>query len=267
MGRLTVLCTTMHQTGFSKFREMNIQSDVIFANQCGRDELQETIIDGHHAKMICTSTVGVGLNRNISFMAAESEYVLFADDDLRYYDGYADQIIKAFEQLPDAEMIAFGIDITKNGKIVEKHRNPIARTRTYNCLKYGACVLAARTDALRRANVWFTTLFGGGCIYGSGEDSLFVLDCVRRGIKVYSHDYVLGACSQDSSTWFTGYNEKYFFDKGAWIAAAFPKFGFLLRRYFAVHFRKATRLSQNQCCRLMKQGQKGFRTMQTWKEN
>lgn len=266
MERLSVLCTTMNQTDFSKFHEMNIQSDVIFANQCGKNEVTETVIDGHCVTMISTATIGVGLNRNISFLAATSEIVLFADDDVRYYDGYVEQILKAFEDLPQAEMIAFGLDITKDGKIVERHRNSIARSHTWNCLKYGACVLAARKDALRRANVLFTTLFGGGCIYGSGEDSLFVLDCVRSGMKVYSHSYVLGECSQDSSTWFTGYNEKYFFDKGAWIAAAFPKIGFLLRWYFAMHFRKLTKLSYMECCRLMKNGQKGFKKLKTWKK-
>lgn len=264
MGRLTVLCATMHQTDFSKFHEMNIQSDVIFSNQCDRNEVSETVINGYSACMISSATRGVGLNRNISFMAADSEYVLFADDDVRYHDGYAEQVLKAFEELPKAEMIAFGMDITKEGEVVERHRNPTARTHTWNCLKYGACVLAVRTDALRRANILFTTLFGGGCIYGSGEDSLFVLQCVKSGMKVYSHSYVLGHCAQDTSTWFTGYHEKYFFDKGAWIAAAFPKSGCLLRHYFALHFHRKTKLSYRQCCRLMKDGQRGFQKLQIW---
>lgn len=264
MGRLSVICTTMNQTDFSKFHEMNLRSDAVFANQCDRNEVREMSIDGHRVKMISTDTVGVGLNRNISFLASDSEIVLFADDDVRYNDDYVEQVLKAFEELPEAEMIAFGMDITKDGEVVEKHHNPIARSHVWNCLKYGACVLAARTDALRRANVSFTTLFGGGCIYGSGEDSLFVLDCVRSGMKVYSHSYVLGRCSQDSSTWFTGFHEKYFYDKGAWIAAAFPKMGFLLRYYFAIHFRKVTKLSYLQRCRLMRNGQKGFKTLQRW---
>ena len=264
MSRLSVLCTTMHQTDFSKFHEMNIRSDAIFANQCDRNEVTETNIDGFRVKMISTNTVGVGLNRNISFLASDTEIVLFADDDVRYNDDYVEQVLKAFEDLPKAEMIAFGIDITKDGKVVEPHRNPTARTHIWNCLKYGACVLAVRASALRRENILFTTLFGGGCIYGSGEDSMFVLDCVRSGMKVYSHSYVLGQCSQDSSTWFTGFHEKYFYDKGAWVAAAFPRLGFLLRHYFALHFCKSTELSYRQCCRLMKMGQKGFAKLLTW---
>lgn len=266
MERLSVLCVTMKQTDFSKFREMNIQSDVIFANQCDRDEVMQTTIDGHHAKMISTTTIGVGRNRSISLLAATSEIVLFADDDIHYADGYVENVLRAFDELPQAEMIAFGVDITKNDTVIKRCRNPVKRAHVCNCLKYGGCVLAAKREALLRANVSFTTLFGGGCIYGSGEDSLFVLDCVRSGVKLYSHSYVLGSSAMDSSSWFTGYNEKYFYDKGAWIAAAFPKLGFLLRYYFAWHFRKETELTIPQCCKLMKRGQRGFRTLSTWEK-
>ena len=33
MSKLEVLCVTMHQKDFSKIREMNINADVVFANQ------------------------------------------------------------------------------------------------------------------------------------------------------------------------------------------------------------------------------------------
>ena len=55
--------------------------------------------------------------------------------------------------------------------------------------------------------------FGGGCIYSSGEDSLFLKACFERGLKVYSNAYVLGSCCKDVSSWFRGFNEKYFYDK------------------------------------------------------
>ena len=53
-------------------------------------------------------------------------------------------------------------------------------------------------------------------IYSSGEDTLFLKDCICNGLKVYSTNTVLGRCSKrDTSTWFTGCNEKYFYDSGA----------------------------------------------------
>ena len=264
MKKLCVLCTTMHQTDLTKYEEMGIRSDVVFANQCGRDEKLETVIDGNRVKMISTSTRGVGKNRNIALMAAEGDIFLFADDDMHYRPDYAEQVVKAFEELPKADVIIFSVEIIKNGELAERRINPIKRRRLYNSLRYGTYVLAARKNALLRTNINFTTLFGGGCIYSCGEDSMFILDCLRAGLKLYSHSYVLGTCAKDTSTWFTGYNEKFFFDKGAWIAAAFPKIGFAFRYYFAWHFRKKTELTYRECCRLIKRGQKAFCTLSTW---
>lgn len=264
MERLSVLCTTMHQTDFSKFKEMNIRSDVVFSNQCDRDEVMQTQIDGHRVRMISTTTKGVGRNRTIGLLAADTEIVLFADDDIVYADDYVEQVLRAFDELPQADVIAFSLDITKNGEIVKQSYNRTRRIHTWNCLRYGACVLAARTKSLLKANLSFTTLFGGGSMYGCGEDSLFVLDCIRGGLKMYSHSYVLGKCAADVSSWFTGYHEKFFYDKGAWLGAAFPKTGCLLKHYFVYHFRKETKLSYRECCRLMKRGQKGYRTLRAW---
>lgn len=266
MMRLSVLCTTTDQKDLSKFKTMNIRSDVIFANQCGRNETVTTSLDGHKVTLISTKTRGVGLNRNLALTAADSEIVLFADDDMTYYDGYAEAVVRAFDEMPKADLLVFSVDYVKNGQIIKKRRNPVKRLRFWNSLKHGACVLAARRSALMRARVCFSHLFGGGCIYGSGEDSLFLLDCLRSGLRLYSHSFVLGACSKDSSSWFTGYHEKYFYDKGAWIAAAFPRTGALLRLYFSYQYRRLTDISMRQMRRLMRRGEKGYRTLLPWCE-
>ena len=41
MEQLEILCVTMHQKDFSKIRQMNIHSNVLFANQAGRTCLEE----------------------------------------------------------------------------------------------------------------------------------------------------------------------------------------------------------------------------------
>ena len=125
-------------------------------------------------------------------------------------------------------------------------------------MKYGAARMAVRPAALKKHNIWFSTLFGGGCLYGSGEDSLLLRQCFRAGLRVYSHSYVLGTCAKDSSSWFTGYNEKYMFDKGAWIACAFPHAKCLMKWYFTRKLIKKTSLSKKEVCRLIKQGIRAY---------
>lgn len=221
-NRLEVLVATMHQTDFSKIEEMNLRSNVVFANQADRQDYQETEFGGHLARMVTTDQRGVGRNRNLALLYARAEFLLFADDDMFYYDDYAEQVIRAFKELPEADVIVFARDFSKNGEIFDRSRHGKGPLPQWKSWRYGTCALAARRESLLRGNVWFSLLFGGGCPYSSGEDSLFINDCYKSGLKVYTHPYVLCCCKKDGSTWFEGYTEKYFIDKGCWLSQAMP---------------------------------------------
>ena len=262
--KLQVLVATMHQNDLSLFEKMNIQCDAIIANQHDRLAVDKQVNENGNVTMISTPTRGVGLNRNIALMSADADILLFADDDITYYDGSLSGVKQAFDDLPDADVIIFSIDYTKNGDVFQKKHSPTRELKLWNSLKYGACALAIRKRAVLSNNLKFSQLFGGGCIYGSGEDSLFILDCFNAGLKVYSHSYVLGKCAKDSSSWFTGYNEKYLYDKGAWIACAFPKAKHIIKWYFVCKFSKKSGISFVKTAKLINKGIVGFKTLTTF---
>ena len=84
MSTFEILCVTMNQKDFSKIEEMNIHSNVVFANQANNVCYCEKEFNGSKAKMITTNTRGVGINRNIALMYANADICLFADDDVTY---------------------------------------------------------------------------------------------------------------------------------------------------------------------------------------
>lgn len=240
---LQVLVATMGQKDFTLADRMNLHRDAVIANQCGHWGMDERIEDGIKVQMLHSDTVGVGTNRNLALCAAQGEILLFADDDIVYYDRDLQGVVEAFRQLPDADVIFFAIDMTKEGKVFDKRRNKVRRLHLWNSLRFGACRMAVRREAIIKHRLSFSTLFGGGSLYSSGEDTAFIRDCFRTGLKLYSHDYVLGACAKDSSTWFEGYNEKYCFDRGALIACAFPKMKHLIKWHFIRKLKKRSELS------------------------
>lgn len=259
---LEVLVATMGQTDLSLAKTMNVARDMVIANQNGQWDYTRQ----GNVQMLSSDTRGVGINRNYALSLAKGEILLFADDDITYYDSSLQGVIDAFRELPKADVICFGIDMTRNGEVFDKRRNKTKRVHLWNSLRFGAARMAIRREALEKNRLSFSTLFGGGCIYCSGEDSLFLRDCFRAGLKVYSHSYVLGGCAKDSSTWFTGFDEKYMYDKGAWIACAFPKCKHLIKWYFIRKYAKKTKLSRKQVVRLVNQGIRGFAGQESYKE-
>ena len=218
MSRVQVLVATMHQKDFSKLQEMNIQTDAVFANQSDTDRTDIRNDGGFTALMITTSTRGVGINRNIALEHASGEILLIADDDMRYIDGYENAVFEAFRQLPQADALIFNID-TVGDSMGRRMNGDIRRLHFFNAFNYGAARIAVRRERLTAAPIRFSLDFGGGAKYSAGEDSLFIRDMLRCGMKIFTFPKTIATVDQSDSSWFNGYNEKYFYDKGAFFCA------------------------------------------------
>jgi glycosyltransferase involved in cell wall biosynthesis len=263
--RLQVLVATMHQADLSIAKKMNIRCDAVIANQADRDEVAVSETEYGTWKMITTPTRGVGLNRNIALMAADADIVVFGDDDMMYYDDMPAKVAEAFDKIPQADVLIFGLDIVKKGEIIEKRRSPIRRLHVWNAMRYGTARVAVRRQALLDHNITFHQSFGGGCPFSAGEDSLFLKTCFDAGLKVYSHSYVLGTCCKDTSTWFTGYNEKYFYDRGVLVRKLFPRMYGLMALYFGVRFKRETNSGVLRRLRLVYAGVRGGKNMKSYR--
>lgn len=234
--RVEVLVATMHQIDESLYNRMNLQTGAVIANQCDRNEYKEYFVNGTNIKMISTADRGVGKNRNLALLNSNADIILFADDDMIYEDNYEKGVIEAFKQLPDADIIIFEIE-SLNKKIPDRPLNSIGRVRIHNFMRYGTARIGCRRDRIIKANIWFSLLFGGGAAYSSGEDTLFLREALRKGLKIYKHPFKIAKVKHESSTWFSGFNEKYFNDKGVLLNNAFPKSKYLIIFLLALKFR------------------------------
>lgn len=258
MPEIEVLVATMHQTNLSKFKEMNIQSDVFFANQTDRNEYAEKYIDNKRVRMISTNERGVGKNRNLALLFSKGEICLLGDEDIVYVDDYEQIVQAAFESLPTADIIVFNIE-TLGKKVKRRQNTKIKRVREHNFLNYGAVRIVFRRESVVRNNIWFSLRFGGGAIYGAGEDSLFLRDSLRKGLRVYTYPVKIAYVKQETSSWFNGYNKKYLFDKGAFLAAAFPLLKYLIAIYYSNRYRYETEYSFKEILKYLIEGMRAFK--------
>lgn len=235
MPSFEVLCVTMHQKDFSKIKEMNINSNVVFANQCNHTSYEIYEFEEYTAKMISTTTRGVGINRNLTLMYATADICLFSDDDVEYNNDYKDIILKEFNEHPDADIFIFNFDTDSERKQIKYKETK--KVKKYNRMPWGAIRIAFRLTSIKKANINFTTLFGGGCIFPSGEDSMWLIDAKKKGLVIYVSKEVIGKVSFETSTWFNGINENFFIGKGAFYAAVHPYTKYIWMLYFAMRIK------------------------------
>lgn len=242
--KLQVLVSTMNQTDHSLLKKMNIQYGAIIVNQCDRNEFEKFEYNGNKVHFLSFAERGVGLSRNNALMRSTANICLFADDDVTYVYNYKEIVIKAFNEKPEADVIIFNVPSSNNERLtykITKH----SRVRWYNCLRYGAVKIAVRTEKLKQANIYFSLLFGGGAKYSAGEDSLFIAECIRKGLKIYTNPMVIGYISQEDSSRFKGYTDKYFIDKGVFYYCLSKRWAWLLCLQFALRHRKLYKIDKS----------------------
>lgn len=258
---LEVLISTMNQKSHELLSKMNIQSDAIVINQCDTNDFEEFEHKCHNVKFISFAERGVGLSRNNALMRAKSDICLMADDDMVYIDGYKEIVLNEFKDNPEADMIMFNVPIYKNDRRTNFNIEKNSRVRIYNALKYGTVHIGFRRESIIKANIFFSLLFGGGAKYGSGEDSLFIKDALSKGLRIYSSKKEIAEINETGSTWFSGYNDKFFLDKGVLFGCLSKRWSKLLCLQFVIrHYKKfQNEKTIREALRLMLEGAKEFK--------
>lgn len=242
--KLQVLISALEKDAAQLSKKMNIHSDALIVNQCDKYDYLAFEQDGHCIRCLSMPQRGVGLSRNTALLQADvdTDICLFSDEDIVLKSDYEAQIKKAYEELPQADMILVNVKVAKERKTY--WNEDVHRVGYLNYGRYPAYSITARLSSLRKANVSFSLLFGGGAKYSNGEDSLFLRDCLKAGLKIYTHTICVGEEIPRPSTWFHGYNEKFFVDRGVLYHYLYGKLSYVLALRFLITHRK------EMCCEI-----------------
>lgn len=215
--KVQLLISAMHKNPKNLIKKMEVFSDAILINQCDENGYEEfTVKDslGEERTIRAYSFLerGVGLSRNNALLRADQEISLFSDEDIRYDMDYEKKIVQEFDKHKEADVLLFNVRVCEERQTY--FNTDYHRVRWYNCGRYPAYAIAIRTEKMHQCNLTFSLLFGGGAKYSNGEDSLFLRDCLKAGLKMYATEVVIGEEEKGESTWFFGYNQKFFYDRG-----------------------------------------------------
>lgn len=235
--KIEVLISTMNQIDLSLLDKMNIKSNAIIANQAFSNKAIETTLAKNEIKMITTNLRGVGKNRNIGLFFSKADICILADDDEVFENDYLEQVSQAFLNNPEVDIFIFNVESENN---LFRVNTKIKKVKIYNLLNYGAVRIAFRRETIIKSNITFSLVFGGGTYFGSGEDTLFLLDAYKSNLKIYAHPYKIARLNNGESSWFTGYNERYFYDKGKLLRCGFQ---FFTRIIIIIYWIKSLRYS------------------------
>lgn len=252
--KLQVLVSAVGQEVSTLAGRMHLESDAIIINQTDHFGYSAYTHGGKRIQCYEFREKGVGLSRNNALLRAGGDIVLFSDEDIVYDEGYEKRVLDAFEEHPEADFLLFNMRVGESRATY--HTEKFHRVHIWNAGRYPTYSFAVRREKLHASHITFSLLFGGGAKYSNGEDSLFLKDCLRYGMKVYAVPVEIGAEQERESTWFNGYTDKFFIDRGVLYHFLYGKLAWLMAvRFIMAHGRvMCAEIPKKNALALMKKG-------------
>lgn len=256
--KVEVLLSTMNQTDMAIIDKCRITGNVVVINQCLNNKM-ELINDGSRIiKFISSNERGLSKSRNKAIDNSEADICILCDDDIEYLDGYEEIVIEAFKKVPDADVIVFNIismnpDKRKQEKLFKKiKRIPFFKT-------YSSVHIAFKRESIVQNKIRFNDRFGSGSKeYSFAEDSLFFNRIHQLKLKSYVYPAIIANLYTEGSSWFKGFDKKYFFDTGAYLAAAHSKLKRLYMWYYPLRINTKSEIGVLSMIRWINRGIKGY---------
>ncbi len=145
----------------------------------GSIEIPKTLLR-EDFRVFTSPTKGLSINRNIALSKADAPILLISDDDVDYTPERLLSIIEKFEEYKDQDIITFRYESSNYVKKYPTSKCDLSNpTKGYYVTSFE---IAFRKDAVK-GKIWFNENFGIGATFPSGEEDIFIKDCLDAGLK------------------------------------------------------------------------------------
>ena len=137
-------------------------------------------LDRDDFRLYVTLSKGLSVNRNVALSQATAPLLLISDDDVDYTEAGLMEVINAFNRHKDMDIITFRYVSISHEKFYPSRICDLAHPEK------GYFVTSFEIGFRRKAvqgKIWFNENFGIGATFPSGEEEIFLRDCLDAGLK------------------------------------------------------------------------------------
>lgn len=228
-NKFAILLSCMNEKDKGIITRSNIKSDCVIINQCYENSKGELSIGENKSCLWINSTErGLSRSRNMAIQNSEADICLISDNDEIFDDDIEEKILIAYKELPQADIIVFNL-YNKPLKL----KNKIYKLSKIELLKVASWQISFKRLSIVKNDIEFDIKLGAGTGNGAGEENKFLLDAYDKGLEIYYYPLNIAEMIERESTWFKGYDEDYFYKRGASTRYIL---GFWLSCVYAVYF-------------------------------
>lgn len=176
---VTVLMSTCNKQGINdiNLESKNITGPFIIVNQFAPMKKIEKFNQG----VFCSyDEKGLSKSRNRLIENIEQGIGIIADDDITFVKDYQKIVKKAYLENPDADIITFNIKIGDKNIGSDK----VMRHTFLSIMSVVSCQITFKSTSIKSKEIHFNELFGLGAKFTSGEENLFLKNCLDAGLNL-----------------------------------------------------------------------------------
>jgi len=137
-------------------------------------------------QVVQTKGVGLSANRNQAIRCASGDIVVLLDDDVRIKPEYMETIRSIFASHPEVDVSCCMIKTSDSDSEYKVYSGKAQPYQKISDLKSCSSIeISFRLEAIRNNNIRFDERFGLGTQIQSGEELLFLNECLRKGLHIH----------------------------------------------------------------------------------
>lgn len=176
--------------------------------------------------------MGLSKSRNMALRKATADICLISDDDICFLDNAGKITLDAFVANPLADIVTFQTQ-TPQGHLFKKYHHKKRWHDWLSIMQVTSFEIAFRREKIIASGLQFDERFGLGTCYPTGEENIFLLDALSKGLKIlYIPIPIVIHPEENSGNNFNNINLT--IGKGAMFYRMFGKKAYLLALLFAI---------------------------------
>lgn len=225
--KIEVLMSTMDRKNIKELmlKDKNVEENVLIINQTEKESIS---LNKDGIRMLNFNEQGLARSRNRAIDNAIGDICLFADDDIVYKKDIFRKIEQAFLSNPEFDVITFKFGNSKKNY----KQNPFIHN--YKTISMVSSIeIAFRRQSIIKNNIRFDDLFGLGSKYISGEENIFLKDCLDKKLRAMFIPLTI-VVHPDKITTGKKWSKELLMSKGALFYRIYGKLSFVINLFFCI---------------------------------
>lgn len=229
-------------------KEKNITKDYVIVNQLIKSN---DSVQCKKSGFYSYDEKGLSLSRNRLIEHVNEGIGIITDDDITFAENYLELVKDAYERHPEADVITFNIMIGDE----EKGNTSYHKHNFISIMSIVSCQISFKVERVKEKNIKFNENFGLGSTFKSGEENIFLNECLKAGLTLIHIPYVICYHPKEDTTGDV-WNRELIKSKGAlsYNLLGWKNFLFLLYFLFTKKKYYINQVTMTEFCMCYKQG-------------